>query len=66
MLLPLGGLLVIVFAGWFMKPADVRDELSSQGLYAVKWFKAFQIAARFIAPIAIVVVLVAKISGKIS
>ena len=66
MLLPLGGLLMIVFAGWFMKPADVLDELSSQGLYAVKWFKAFQFAARFIAPIAIVVVLVAKISGKIS
>jgi NSS family neurotransmitter:Na+ symporter len=51
-LLPLGGLLMAIFAGYFMKKVHVQEELDLQ----VKAFKFWQIANNFIAPIAITVI----------
>ena len=48
-LLPLGGLLMAIFAGYFMKKVHVHEELDLQ----VKAFKLWRIANNFIAPIAI-------------
>ena len=48
-LLPLGGLLMAIFAGYFMKKVHVQEELDLQ----VKAFKLWLIANNFIAPIAI-------------
>lgn len=48
-LLPLGGLLMAIFAGYFMKKVHVQEELDLQ----VKAFKLWRIANNFIAPIAI-------------
>ncbi len=51
-LLPLGGLLIAVFAGWVMKQASSRDEFAtSPWIYRLWW-----ILIRFISPIAVVVV----------
>ncbi len=53
-MLPLGGLLIVVFAGWVMCRNSTSDELGTSGL----WFSAWRVMARFIAPIGILLVLV--------
>jgi NSS family neurotransmitter:Na+ symporter len=57
-MLPLGGLLITVFAGWVMCRNSTADELgSSGGLY-----KSWRLLARFIAPIGILFVLINAVS----
>lgn len=51
-LLPLGGLLMAIFTGYFMKKNHVQDELNLGN----RTFKLWRIANNFIAPIAIVAV----------
>jgi NSS family neurotransmitter:Na+ symporter len=53
-MLPLGGLLIVTFAGWVMCRNSTSDELGSSGVL----FKAWRLAARFIAPIGILLVLI--------
>ena len=53
-MLPLGGLLIAIFAGWVMCRNSTSDELGSSG----SWYKAWRILARFIAPIGILFVLI--------
>lgn len=55
-LLPLGGLLIVVFVGWYMKQADVKDELSNSGVLKLRLMAAFTFIVRFVAPIAIAIV----------
>jgi len=57
LLLPLGGLLIVVFVGWYMKRTDVRDEMSNSGLLKIRLFNALIFILRFIAPVAIAIVL---------
>ena len=52
--LPLGGLLIVVFAGWVMCRNSTSDELGSAGA----WYRAWRFLARFVAPIGILFVLV--------
>lgn len=62
-LLPIGGFLVVLFVGWKMKKADVLDELTNGGSIAVKGFviKWILFTIRFLAPIAIALVLLSSI-----
>ena len=53
-MLPLGGLLIVIFAGWIMCRNSTADELGSSGVL----FKAWRVLARFIAPIGILLVLI--------
>jgi NSS family neurotransmitter:Na+ symporter len=53
-MLPVGGLLITVFAGWVMCRNSTADELGSAGFM----YKAWRILARFIAPIGILIVLI--------
>jgi NSS family neurotransmitter:Na+ symporter len=53
-MLPLGGLLIVTFAGWVMCRNSTSDELGSSGAL----FRAWRLAARFIAPIGILLVLI--------
>ncbi len=55
-LLPLGSLLVCIFAGWVMHRSDLYDELSSGGLHPFKGTAAYVFFLRFIAPVAILVI----------
>jgi len=52
-LLPLGGLLIVIFTGWVLKKKVVKDELSSGGLYRVPIFGTIMFVIKFVAPIAI-------------
>ena len=51
-LLPLGGLLMAIFAGYFMKKDHVQDELNLDN----RGFKLWRITNNYIAPIAIIAV----------
>jgi NSS family neurotransmitter:Na+ symporter len=54
-LLPLGGLLIVIFVGWILGLKNVRDELEADGKSA-KYFKPFVLVIKFLAPIAIAIV----------
>ncbi len=53
-MLPLGGLLITIFAGWVMCRNSTSDELGSAG----SLYKAWRLLARFVAPIGILFVLI--------
>ncbi len=53
-MLPLGGLLIVIFTGWVMCRNSTSDELGSHGT----WFRTWRILARFVAPIGILLVLI--------
>jgi len=53
-MLPLGGLLITIFAGWVMSRNSTSNELGDSG----GLFKSWRLLARFIAPIGILLVLV--------
>ncbi len=55
-LLPLGGLLIVLFVGWYMKQAEVKAEMSNYGVLKLKLFAVFSFLIRFIAPVAIAIV----------
>lgn len=61
--LPVGGLLVAIFAGWIIKPSVFEDELEL-GHGPFKLFKAALFCLRFIGPIAICWILWAVIGGR--
>ncbi len=53
-MLPLGGLLIVLFAGWVMCRNSTADELRGSGA----WYKTWRVLARFVAPIGILLVLI--------
>lgn len=55
-LLPLGGLLIVAFLGWFLPGRDVRDELSNSGTLRARYYPVYRFIIRFIAPVAIALV----------
>ena len=55
-LLPLGGLLIVLFVGWYLNDSDVKDELSNGGLLQLKIYRLFRFVLKFIAPVAIAIV----------
>ncbi len=57
LLLPLGGLLIVLFVGWYMKGLEVKDELTNSGALRFRFFAALRFILKFIAPVAIAIVL---------
>ena len=51
-LLPLGGLLIVVFAGWVMAPNSTADELGGDSPF----YRLWRFLARYLAPLAVVAV----------
>ncbi|MDR0370682.1 MAG: sodium-dependent transporter [Prevotellaceae bacterium] len=64
-LMPLGGILMTVFAGWALKKEAVEAELSSAGNYKVTYFKIYLFLIKYITPVAIFIVLLNELGlGK--
>lgn len=55
-LLPLGGLLIVAFIGWYFGGAKTKAELSNNGSLKARYFPVFIFIIKFIAPIAIAIV----------
>ena len=55
-LLPVGGLFIVLFVGWAYGRKNVKEELSNNGQLKAKYIPAFMFIVRFIAPVAIAIV----------
>jgi len=61
---PVCALLTVIFFGWAMKKEDIIDELSNHGTLKIGYFKVFYyFLVRWIAPLALIFVLVTGIIG---
>ena len=58
-MLPLTGLGIIIFAGWFMNQDSIRRELGLEGLGYTVW----RIVSRFVAPLAVIAVFISLLLG---
>ena len=63
-LMPIGGLLIVLFVGWRMKKADAIDELTNGGTLRVGIRKAIYYLIRYMAPVAILVIFISQLVGK--
>jgi len=54
LLLPLAGLLVALFTGWFMSPAHSQDELRADA----RWYRSWRLLTRFVAVPAVALILI--------
>ena len=59
-LLSIGSLCCVLFVGWRMKKADVRDELTNGGTLRGRAFPFIYFMVRYLAPVAIVVIFIAN------
>ena len=59
-MLPLGGLAIVVFAGWFMARNSTADELDPA---AGMLYRCWRISARYLAPVAILLVMLNAIGA---
>ncbi len=55
-MLPLGGLLIVIFVGWVLKKEDVRDELTNGGTLKLRFCGLFRFLIKFVVPVAIALV----------
>ena len=62
-LMPLGALLIVIFVGWRMGRADVRDEFTNGGTLKAncRVFGVIYFLIRFVAPLAILVVFISNL-----
>ncbi|HPF94432.1 MAG TPA: sodium-dependent transporter, partial [Tenuifilaceae bacterium] len=60
-LLPLGGLLIVLFVGWFAGKRILKTELSNERTLKVKYFAAYNLVVKFIAPLAIAAIFIYSI-----
>ena len=58
---PLCALGTIIFFGWVMPEEDIKDELSNHGTLRIGYYRLFRVLSRYVAPLALLVVLVAGI-----
>lgn len=52
-ILPIGGLAIVVFAGWVMDKTVLRDQFTGEGKYGLGIYPALRFMIRFIIPVAI-------------
>ncbi|NSW95547.1 MAG: sodium-dependent transporter [Bacteroidales bacterium] len=55
-MLPLGGLFIVLFIGWFLNPELTKNELTNDGKFKGRFLPLFRFLVRYIAPVAIAAV----------
>lgn len=55
-MLPLSGLLVCLFVGWYLKRSLSYEELTNGGLQKVSYFPLYMFILKYVAPVAIVLI----------
>lgn len=55
-MLPVGGLLIVLFIGWFFNPSRTHSELTNDGLVNHTYLPVFRFIVKFVAPVAIALV----------
>lgn len=60
-LMTLGGLLVVIFTGWFISEKRLRKVFTTNGMYNNRIFPIFRFVIRFVSPIAVAIIFLSKI-----
>ena len=58
LMLPLSGLLVCLFVGWYLKRSLSYEELTNSGLQKASYFPVYMFILRYLAPVAILLIFV--------
>lgn len=58
LMLPLSGLLVCLFVGWYLKRSLSYEELTNNGLQKASYFPMYMFILRYLAPVAILLIFV--------
>ena len=59
--LPLGGMLIAIFTGWYLDKKIVRDEISNNGALRVPYLRVVFFILRYVAPVAIAIILLSQL-----
>lgn len=59
--LAIGGMLLAIFVGWFLKKEDLKDELTNGGTKEFKFFEVWYVLVKFVVPVLIAVIAVVGI-----
>ena len=59
--LPLGGMLIAIFTGWYLDKKIVRDEISNNGALRVPYLRFVFFILRYVAPVAIAIILLGQL-----
>jgi NSS family neurotransmitter:Na+ symporter len=62
-LMPIGALVMTIFLGWFYPKVEVKDEITNGGALKGKLFELYYFILRFVAPIALLIIIVSGIVG---
>ena len=62
-LMPIGALATTIFLGWFYPKVEVKDEITNGGALKGRLFELYYFILRFVAPIALIVILLSGIIG---
>ena len=63
-MMPIGAVCIILFLGWRYPKAEVFDELTNQGRLKAGYFRVYYFVLRFLAPIALFIILIMGILGN--
>jgi NSS family neurotransmitter:Na+ symporter len=61
LMLPLGGLLISLFVGWYLKRSLAYDELSNYGQLKTPYFPVYLFILRYVAPVAISLIFIREL-----
>ena len=62
-LMPIGALAMTIFLGWFYPKVEVKDEITNGGTLKGSLFEVYYFILRYVAPIALIVIIVSGIVG---
>ena len=60
-ILPLGGIVICLFTGWYLDRRLVEDELTNGGTVRFRLFRLYYFIVRYVAPLAIAAVFVQEL-----
>lgn len=60
-LMTIGGLLIVVFAGWRISEKRLRKVFTTNGIYNNRIFPIFRFVVRYVSPVAVAVIFLSKI-----
>lgn len=61
LMMPLGGLFIVLFAGWVLSPRKLRDEMTSGLKYGTRVFPVVRFLIRFVIPVVIGILFASRI-----
>ncbi|WP_071134257.1 sodium-dependent transporter [Millionella massiliensis] len=60
-LMTIGGLLIVIFAGWHISEKRLRKVFTTNGMYNNRIFPVFRFVIRYVSPIAVAIIFLSKI-----